>query len=207
MVLSVGAGLCSALFSSSARPRAEQRPAPTHSLPLPFAIHPHLGGIRHPARRAAGASAPTVSALPFVLHHGLGGIRHPRLRAIRESPLRQKHRRRFFVGADASVRPHLRHCTRAGEDSASDGPRGTSGCRSQCPWGRRPPLRTVVVTAYHPTGPGGIRHPGAGDCRRCIFAADYLTTFRAKKPCNSQKLVYNRVVEAEAALMQQTMGL
>ena len=112
-MLSVGAGLCSALFSSIARPRAEQSPAPTHSLPLPFAVQPAPAVFVTWARRAAEASAPTVSALPFVLHHGLGGIRHPRLRAIRESPLRQKHRRRFFVGA-LQVAPALPHLIQVG---------------------------------------------------------------------------------------------
>ena len=63
--------------------RAEQSPAPTSGLLLPFAIHPALAGIVT-ALRAAGAS---------------------------------------------------------------DGTRGTSGCRNQCPWGRRRPLRRESILA------------------------------------------------------------
>ena len=63
--------------------RAEQRPAPTSGLLLPFTIHPALAVIVT-ALRAAGAS---------------------------------------------------------------DGPRGTSGCRNQCPWGRRRPLRRESIPA------------------------------------------------------------
>ena len=36
---------------------------------------------------------------------------------------------------------HLILRLEGGPPSASDGPRGTSGCRNQCPWGRRRPLR------------------------------------------------------------------
>ena len=35
----------------------------------------------------------------------------------------------------------LEGVTVSGPPGASDGPRGTSGCRNQCPWGRRRPLR------------------------------------------------------------------
>ena len=63
---------------------------------------------------------------------------------------------------------------RCGPPGASDGPRGTSGCRNQCPWGRRRPLRRCwrvsggtgadrvvrpyewfIVAVYHSSGGGG----------------------------------------------------
>ena len=94
--------------------------------------------------------------------------------------------------------PHLRHHIRAGED------------RVVLPYERLSlpfaihPTPAVFVT---PARRAEVVPPYGVICRRCIFSADYLTTFRAKKPCNSQKLVYNRVVEAGAALMQQNMGL
>jgi hypothetical protein len=120
---------------------------PYERLSLPFAIHPTPAVFVTWARRAAGASAPTVGDVAGCHPTGRGGIRYPR--------------RGRFVNC-----PY-------GKNTGADFLQGRFRSRPPCP------------AAY----------------RRSIFAADYLTTFGAKKPCNSQKLVYNRVVEAERALV------
>ena len=61
-----------------------------------------------------------------------------------------------------------------GPPGASDGPRGTSGCRNQCPWGRRRPLRRTqqpggnTVGAIHESPVSGGDFPPGSDKRRPV---------------------------------------
>ena len=78
---SVGAGRCSALFSSIVRVSGGAKPRPYTRLPLPFTIHPPLAGIMA-VLRAAGSSAPTVVTVAVCHPSGLGGYRYPHGRFV-----------------------------------------------------------------------------------------------------------------------------